>query len=341
MGFFTRQWDWWIQPFLDYDLLRDALFASILTVVCTSLVGSWITIRGLSFFAESLGHGVLPGVAVAALLGGSTILGAAISAGAFVVGMQTIRRFSPLPSDIVIGLLFVSNVALAVLLLSRNRDSYLGDINRFLFGNVLGISNWDIAQQAIVASVILVIVALFYRALMAASYNADVATLLGFRPRLVEIGLLVMLALSVVASFRVVGSLLVFAFLIAPPATASIFARRIPTMMLISVLFGVIAVFLGLTFSYQWGVAASSSMALCSTVIFFICLIGSSLWNRFTHVSTTRRMSQIVGADSSRISRRAFGRTASSNMRADIPSFVRRRRKARQPRAAQDTGEPK
>ena len=292
MGFFTRQWDWWIQPFLDHDLLRDALFASVLTVVCTSLVGSWITIRGLSFFAESLGHGVLPGVAVAALIGGSTLLGAAISAAAYVVAMQTIRRFSPLPSDIVIGLLLVSSVAVAVLLLSRNTDTYLGDIDRFLFGNVLGISDWDITQQAIVAGVILAAIALFYRALMAASYNADTATLLGFRPRLVEIGLLAMLALAVVASFRVVGSLLVFAFLIAPPATASVFARRIPTMVLLSVIFGVLAVFLGLTFSYQWGVATSASMALCSTAMFFLCLIGSSLRHRFAHASTARRMSQ-------------------------------------------------
>lgn len=292
MGFFTRQWDWWIQPFLDYDLLRDALFASVLTVVCTSLIGSWITIRGLSFFAESMGHGVLPGVAVAALIGSSTLLGAAISAGVFVVAMQTIRRFSPLPSDIVIGLLLVSSVAVAVLLLSRNTDTYLGDIDRFLFGNVLGISSWDIAQQAIVAGVILVTIVIFYRALMAASYNADTATLLGFRPRLVEIGLLAMLALAVVASFRVVGSLLVFAFLIAPPATASVFARRIPTMMLLSVIFGVLAVFLGLTFSYQWGLAASASMASCSTAIFFVCLIGSSIRHRFAQAATARRMSQ-------------------------------------------------
>ena len=292
MGFFTRQWDWWIQPFLDYDLLRDALFASVLTVVCTSLVGSWITIRGLSFFAESLGHGVLPGVAVAALIGGSTLLGAAISAAAYVVAMQTIRRFSPLPSDIVIGLLLVSSIAVAVLLLSRNTETYLGDIDRFLFGNVLGTSDWDIAQQAIVAGVILAAIALFYRALMAASYNADTATLLGFRPHLVEIGLLAMLALAVVSSFRVVGSLLVFAFLIAPPATASVFARRIPTMMLLSVIFGMLAVFLGLTFSYQWGVATSASMALCSTAMFFLCLIGSSLRHKFAHASTARRMSQ-------------------------------------------------
>lgn len=292
MGFFTRQWDWWIQPFLDYDLLQDALFASVLTVVCTSLIGSWITIRGLSFFAESMGHGVLPGVAVAALIGSSTLLGAAISAGVFVVAMQTIRRFSPLPSDIVTGLLLVSSVAVAVLLLSRNTDTYLGDIDRFLFGNVLGISSWDIAQQAIVAGVILTIIVIFYRALMAASYNADTATLLGFRPRLVEIGLLAMLALAVVASFRVVGSLLVFAFLIAPPATASVFARRIPTMMLLSVVFGVLAVFLGLTFSYQWGLAASASMSSCSTAIFFVCLIGSSIRHRFAQAATARRMSQ-------------------------------------------------
>lgn len=290
IAFLQAQWDWWVYPFLEHRLLRDALYASILTVIGTTLVGSWITIRGISFFAETLGHGILPGVAVAALVGGSTLLGAAASAAAVIGLMFVIRRYSPLPYDIVIGLMFVGTLALAVLLLSRSRDVF---IEQFLFGNVLGISSSDIIQQGIVAGVILLLVVVFYRPLVVASYNADVSALLGFSPRLVELGLLAMLTLAVVASFRVVGSLLVFAFMIAPPAAAALLSRRVVTMMFLSVVFGVLAVFLGLTFSYQWGFATSATMALCATGIFFVCLIASTLWHMLSQASTGRRMSQV------------------------------------------------
>jgi len=289
MEVLEAQWEWWFQPFVNHTLLQEALFASMLTVVSTSLVGSWITIRGMSFFAETLGHGILPGVAVAALVGGSTLLGAAASAAAVIVLLFVVRRYSPLPNDIVIGLLFVSTLALAVLLLSRSRDVF---IERFLFGNVLGISSSDILQQGVIAAVIFLLMLLFYRPLIAASYNADVAALLGFNPRLVELGLLTMLTLAVVASFRVVGSLLVFAFLIAPPSAAALLARRVQTMMFLAVVFGALSVFLGLTFSYHWGVATSAAMALCAAGIFFVCLVAVSLWHKISQTSTAKRMSR-------------------------------------------------
>ena len=282
-------WDWWLQPFISHGLLRDALYACILTVISTSLVGCWVTIRGISFFAETLGHGILPGVAVAALVGGSILLGAAASAVAMIALMFIVRRYSPLPNDIVIGLLFVGTLALAVLLLSRSQDVF---IEQFLFGSVWGISQAELLQQAIVAGVILVLVVLFYRPLMVASYNADVSALLGFNPRLVELGLLGMLTLAVVASFRVVGSLLVFAFLIAPPATAALLSKRVSTMMALSVGFGMLAVFLGILFDYHWGVAASAAMALSATGIFFISLLTAALWRGSTQNRTAKRMSQ-------------------------------------------------
>lgn len=289
MGVLESLWDWWFQPFFDHTLLRDALYASILTVISTTLVGSWVTIRGISFFAETLGHGILPGVAVAALVGGSTLLGAAASAIAMIAIMFVIRRYSPLPNDIVIGLLFVSTLALAVLLLSRSQDIF---IERFLFGNVLGISSDDIIQQGIIAGIILLAVLMFYRPLIAASYNSDVAALLGFRPLLVELGLLAMLTLAVVASFRVVGSLLVFAFLIAPPSAGALLSNRVPTMMLLSTVFGAFSVFLGLTFSYHWGTATSATMSLCATAIFLVCLIAVSLWRRIKQATVAKKMSQ-------------------------------------------------
>ena len=78
MNWLTDPWGWWVEPFVDNPFMRDALWAALLTVVCTSVIGTWVVLRGLSFLGDALAHGVLPGIAIAFVLGGSTTLGALV-----------------------------------------------------------------------------------------------------------------------------------------------------------------------------------------------------------------------------------------------------------------------
>ena len=279
MNLFTDPWSWWVEPFLDNSFLRDALFAGILAVICTSLVGTWVVIRQLSFFADALSHGVLPGIAVAFILGGNVTLGALVAALVMILGINSVRRFSPLPQDVGIALLFVGMLALAIVIMSR-QSSYIGDANRFLFGSVLGITNQDLIIQGSAAVLVVSASFLFYRALLAAAFDSTLARLLKLRPGLVEIGLMLLLAISIVASFKVVGSLLVFAFLIAPPATAALICSRVWTMMFVSVGVGCGALILGLLISVHHELAASATMALTTVVIFFVVMIGKILFRQ-------------------------------------------------------------
>ncbi|MCY3910665.1 MAG: metal ABC transporter permease, partial [bacterium] len=144
MEFITSPIDWWIEPFADNIFMRNALWSGLLAVLTTSTVGTWVVLRGMSFFGEALAHGVLPGLAIAFIIGGDTTVGALIAALVMVTGINLIRNHSPLPDDSSIGLLYVGFLALAVVILSSSSGAYSGDLTRFLFGSITGVTNSDL-----------------------------------------------------------------------------------------------------------------------------------------------------------------------------------------------------
>jgi ABC-type Mn2+/Zn2+ transport system permease subunit len=272
MNVLTDPWSWWVEPFTGSEAMRTALWAVLLTALCTSLVGTWVVLRGMSFLGEALAHGVLPGIAIAFVLGHNTTVGAFVAALAMVAGVNVIRSASPLPDDASIGILFVGFLSLAVVVLSSQGGSYTGDLNRFLFGAVTGVDSGDVTRQLVATAITLVAVTVFYRAFLVSTFDERQAAILGLRPRLAHAGLLVLLAISIVSSFSTVGNLLVFAFLVAPPATATLFASRVPTVMAAAAAIGSASGVLGLLVSYHHGTATGATMALCAVSAFVIGL---------------------------------------------------------------------
>ena len=120
------------------------------------------------------------------------------------------------------------------------------DLTGTLFGDVLAVGTDDILMLSGVGIVVLTAAALFHRAFMAAAFNHQKAATLGFRPRLTHFVLLCLITLTVAASFQVVGTLLVFGLLIAPPAAALVWAKSIRTVMVLGALIGVASVITGL-----------------------------------------------------------------------------------------------
>lgn len=272
MEFLTDPVTWWIEPFTSNGFMQKALLAGLLAVLTTSVVGTWVVLRGLSFLGDALAHGVLPGIAIAFLLGVNTTVGALLAAALMVVGINLIRSHSPLPEDTSIGVLFVGFLALAVVIMSSQSGSYTGDLNRFLFGSITGVDNGDLIRQTIAAAVTLAGIVFFHRAFLVMTFDEAQAQLLGLRPRLAHAVLLGLLAISIVSSFEAVGNLLVFAFLIAPPATASLLVRRVPRIMMLAAGLGAVAVVVGLLVSFHHDTAAGATMALTAVVLFIAAL---------------------------------------------------------------------
>lgn len=264
--------DWLTEPF-EAAFMQRALLGGILAVVTTSLVGTWVVIRGMSFISDALAHGVLPGVALAFVWGLDLRLGALVSALVMVGGVNLVNRRARLPEDTSIGLLFVGMLALGVIIISRQR-SYAGDLGSFLFGDIIGVTTSDLAVQTVAAVVVAVGVLVGFRSFLAVSFNVDKAASLGLRPRLAHLAMLALVAIAVVASFQAVGTLLVFGLLVAPPATATLLVRRVPTMMVVGAALGVVAVIVGLLVSYHHGTAAEATMAFVAVTGFFLVLAG-------------------------------------------------------------------
>lgn len=279
MDFLTDPNTWWLEPFANNDFMRNALLAGLLAVAATSVVGTWVVLRGMSFLGDALAHGVLPGIAIAFVFGFSPTIGALAAALAMVIGVNFIRAHSPLPEDTSIGVLFVGFLALAVVIMSSQSGSYAGDLNRFLFGSITGVTTEDLSRQAVATLVSVLGGVLFYRAFLVMTFDETQAKLLGLRPRLSHGLLLVLLALSIVASFEAVGNLLVFAFLVAPPATAALVVRRVPLIMVSAVAIGSLAVLVGLLISYHSETAAGATMALTAVTIFLATLSITSVRN--------------------------------------------------------------
>ncbi|MCX6509795.1 MAG: zinc ABC transporter permease AztB [Actinobacteria bacterium] len=269
---------WLTDPF-HYDFILRALFAGCLAAVTCSLIGTWVVIRGMSFMGDALAHGVLPGIAVAFIVGIDIAIGAFVSAIIMVIGINLVNRASKLSTDTGIGLLFVGMLALGVVIISRTR-SFTGDLTSFLFGSVLGVKDSDIWLQSIAAVLTLIAVIGFHRMFLALSFNSDKAATLGMRPRLAHIAMLTLIAVAIVASFRTVGTLLVFGLLIAPPATAALLVRRVPAMMATACAIGVSSIFIGLIITYHFDTAAGATMAGTAVAIFFIVLAGRELFSR-------------------------------------------------------------
>jgi ABC-type Mn2+/Zn2+ transport system permease subunit len=277
VGWLTDPVGWWVEPFTDNTFMRNALGAALLTVVCTSVIGTWVVLRGLSFLGDALAHGVLPGIAIAFVLGHNVTVGALVAAFAMVGGINLIRAASPLPDDASIGVLFVGFLALAVVVMSAQRDGGTGDLTRFLFGSVNAVDTRDLARLLVVAAVTVGSATVLYRAFLVGTFDATQARLMGFRPRLTHAVLLVLLALAIVASFETVGSLLVFAFLVAPPATATLLVKRVPWTMLTAVVIGAASATVGLLVSYHERTASGATMALTTVIVFFVALTVTSL----------------------------------------------------------------
>ena len=269
--------DWLIDAF-EPAFMQRALIGSLIAVVATSLVGTWVVLRGLAFLGDALAHGVIPGIALAVLWGFSPIIGAFVAALVMSGLVTVVSNRTAVREDTAIGLLFVGMLSLGIVIVSQAR-SFTTEVTALLFGDVLGVTTGDIRSQLIATVVVVVTTVVLYRPFMALTFNRDKALTLGMRPQFAQAALLAMLALSIVASFQAIGTLLVFGLLVGPPATASLVVHRVPAIMVTAMAFGSLAVVAGLLVSFHHGTAGGATIAGFSVLQFFVVLTGREIYD--------------------------------------------------------------
>lgn len=256
---------WLVEP-LSYSFMQTGLLAAVLVGVTCAVLGVYVVLRSMAFLGDALAHTVLPGLVAAYLLGLNLLGGAAIAGVATALGIGWLSRKETLREDTAIGVVFTAMFALGILLMST-ADSFR-DLSHMLFGNILGIMPADLAFISMLALAVLAVVLAFHKELELTSFDPTHARVMGLSADRVRYGLLVLLALTVVAGIQAVGVVLISALLITPAAAASLVAKNLPRMMVVAAFVAIFSGMVGLYASYYLNVASGAAIVLACTACF-------------------------------------------------------------------------
>ncbi|HQN43580.1 MAG TPA: metal ABC transporter permease [Anaerolineaceae bacterium] len=257
-----------LQP-LTYAFMQRGLLAAILVGIICAVIGCYVVLRSMAFLGDALAHAILPGVAVAYLIGGNLLIGALAAAVLVALSIGFLSRRGDLKEDTAIGILFSAALALGVALISSIR-TYAVDLSHILFGDVLGVTPTDLWLTAGLGVLVIGVVAFFYRPFLVMAFDPVLATTLRWRTGLLRNLLLVLLALTIVISMQTVGIGLVAAMLVTPAATAYLLTRRLRVMMLLSAGIGAFSGIVGLYVSYYLNIASGAAIVLSATLFFLL-----------------------------------------------------------------------
>jgi manganese/iron transport system permease protein len=217
---------------LGYEYLVRALWVCTLVGGVGGLLSCFVTLKGWSLMGDALSHAVVPGVAVAGILGLPFSVGAAFAAMMATLGMGFLRARTPLREDAVIGIVFTTFFALGLLLLSLHPTGI--NLRTIVFGNILGIDPVDSRQLVGISCGTLVVLALRWRDLVLYCFDEGHARTIGLNTRILHATLLTLLSATAVASMQTVGAVLVVATLVTPGATAYLLTDRFGRMLCIA-----------------------------------------------------------------------------------------------------------
>lgn len=256
-----------LQP-LQYDFMLKAILISSLVGVVCALLSCFLVLRRWSLMGDAVSHSVLPGVVIAYALSIPFSIGAFVFGLAGVLSIGYIKERVRLKDDAVIGIIFTTLLALGLVLVSKIPSNI--DLMHILFGYVLGISDSDAWQVGIIAIATSLVLITLRKNLLLYIFDPAHAKSIHLHVRFYHYLLLVLLALTVVASVQTVGIVLVIAMLITPGAIAHLLTDRFDRMLGISVAMSVFACISGAYASYYLDISTGGAMVLVLGVLFVL-----------------------------------------------------------------------
>ena len=266
-----------VEPFTEPIVQRAAAGVVLLGIV-GGLAGCWVVLYGLSYAAESLAHGSLPGMVVAVAAGLPLLIGTSGGLLVAAAAIALVARVPALGRDTAVSIVISTMLGLGALLALA--PSTPRGLAALLFGDVLGLSTADLGVGVLVAALLAVLLTLFHGRLLAVGFDRETAARLGVRPGLVELLLLVLLGLALVVVVPALGNLLAAAILIGPAATARLVTRRVPSMVAVAVLLAIGCGLAGLEASYQLSTASGATIAATILVVYLLALGRATLRRR-------------------------------------------------------------
>lgn len=282
-----------IEP-LQYSFMQRSLIIAILVGLICAVVGSYLMVQRLALLGDAISHSVLPGLAIAFMLGANIFIGAFIAGVISTIAIAFIKTRSPIKEDAAMGIVFSAFFALGITLITIIQKSNKIDLNHFLFGNILGVTFDEVWDTAIIAAIILFVVGLLYKELLFYTFDPLGAQAAGLPVNLLNFGLMLLIALTIVASMKAVGVILVLALLITPGATAYLLVKRLHKMMIFGAVIGIISSISGMYLSYFYNLPSGPAIVLVASGFFILALLFSPSHGIFTQKQLNLGQSSII-----------------------------------------------
>jgi ABC-type Mn2+/Zn2+ transport system permease subunit len=254
------------EPFT-YEFFTNAIVASILIGGVCGLVGVYIILKGMSYIGHGMSHAVFGGAVVSYIAGFNFYLGAAVWGFVSAFLINEISKNNKIKADAAIGVVTTAGFAIGVLLISTTRN-YTRNFESLLFGNILGITDQDLAIISVVTCVTIFFIFIYQKRLLFTLFDKETAKVYGVRTDMVELIFSLILAAVVIASMSSVGVTLIAAAIVAPAISARMLTNNFMKMVVVSSIIGVLTAFLGMYSSYFLDSASGATMVLFGTAAF-------------------------------------------------------------------------
>ncbi len=278
---------------LQYDFMQRSLLVAVLVGILCAVVGSYLMVQRLALLGDAISHSVMPGLAIAFALEANIFLGAFLAGVLSTLLIALIHTRSPIKEDTAMGIVFSAFFALGITLITVIQKDNKVDLNHFLFGNILGVGWDDVTTTVMIAAIVVGLIILLFKELQFYTFDPVGAQAAGLPVNLLNFGLMILIALTIVASLKVVGVILVLALLVTPGATAYLLVTRLHQMMLVGAVLSVIASISGMYLSYYFNLPSGPAVVLVAASFFVLAFLFSPRHGLLTHPQTGNPVSPL------------------------------------------------
>jgi len=261
---------------LQFDFMRNALMAGVLTSIACGIVGSFVVVNRIVFLGGGIAHAAYGGIGMGYFFGFNPLLGAVAFSLASALGMGVVRRRTRERADTIIGVLWAIGMAVGIILVDLT-EGYKADLMSYLFGSILAVPRGDLMTILVLDVVIVLLVTLFYKELLAISFDETFAAVNNVPVDAIYLLLVSMIALTVVMMMRVVGLIMVIALLTMPAAISGQWVKDMKRMMVLASVLGMLFTSAGLWLSYSLNLTSGATIILVGGVIYLVSTAAKSV----------------------------------------------------------------
>ena len=260
------------QEIFKQDFMIKALITGIFIAISCSLLGVFLVLKNMSLIGDGLAHVSFAAIAIGLLVSDKPII---ISIPIVIVAsflVLLLKEKAKIDADATIGLLSSFSIAVGVIIASVAKGFNI-DLFSYLFGSILFISPSEMILSGILAIILIVLVLLFYNDLFSITFDENFAKISGIKVRRINYLLSVLISVTIVLGIRIVGTMLISSLIVFPSVSALQISKGFKRTLMFSVLFSMIAVVLGIVFSYILNVPTGALIVVVNAIIFLITLI--------------------------------------------------------------------